>query len=272
MARDNGPRRRRRHSPPPRTGRSDELARRVLTAQDPVAPGARRREPWHRDVQGGTARAAVFGISDGLVSNVSLILGFAAAAPAPSVVRLAGIAGLLSGACSMAAGEYVSMRAQRELLARELHVEAAQITEDPDGERAQLVDIFTNRGIEPDTAQVLATEHMRTPELALLTHAREELGIDPTELGSPWGAAASSFVAFAVGASVPLVPWLLLTGGAAVWLSVLLGAVAAVAIGGTLGWLTGRSPLRSALRQLTVAALAAALTYLIGTLIGVTIA
>jgi VIT1/CCC1 family predicted Fe2+/Mn2+ transporter len=267
-AKGNGERR----SPPARTGRSDDLARRVLTEQGPALPRARRREPWHRDVQGGAARAAVFGISDGLVSNISLILGFAGAAPAPSVVRLAGIAGLLSGACSMAAGEYVSMRAQTELFTRELHVEAAQITEDPAGEHAQLVEIFTRRGIEPETAQVLASEHMRTPELALLTHAREELGIDPTDLGSPWGAAASSFVAFAVGASVPLVPWLLLTGGAAVWLSVLLGAVAALAIGGTLGWLSGRSPLRSALRQLTVAALAAAVTYLIGTLIGVTVA
>ena len=138
----------------------------------------------HRSVQGGSARAAVFGVSDGLVTNVSLILGIAGAHPAGGVVRLTGLAGLVAGAFSMAAGEYVSMRAQRELFERVL----ALRTRDPyppEGERRELVRIYEARGVEPDVAGHLATEMMRTPELALETHAREELGIDPSALGSP---------------------------------------------------------------------------------------
>jgi VIT1/CCC1 family predicted Fe2+/Mn2+ transporter len=230
-----------------------------------------RREPWHRGVQAGAARAAVFGVSDGLVSNVSLILGFAGAAPAPAVVRLAGIAGLISGACSMAAGEYVSVRAQAELFSRELEVEAAEIAADPEGEQEELTAIFTARGVEPDTAEELSRELMRTPELALQTHAREELGIDPDELGSPVSAAVSSLLSFALGALVPLVPWFVAAGGTAILASALLGALAALVIGATLARFTGRSVLRSALRQLTVAALAGGVTLAVGAAVGVTV-
>jgi len=251
------------------TAQSEHLARRVLSGRSALhGPSP---EPWHRDVQGGAARAAVFGISDGLVSNVSLILGFAGATPQPGVVRLAGIAGLIAGACSMAAGEYVSMRAQTELFERELSIEAAQITEDPDGERRQLVEIFTARGIEPETAHELSRELSASPELALETHAREELGINPGSLGSPWSAAWSSFVSFVVGALVPLVPWFFLGGiGAIIW-SVVLGAVAALLIGVTLARFTGRSALRSALRQLLIAVVAGAVTYGVGALLGVSV-
>jgi len=253
-----------------RTGESEQLAAHVLGGGRVLSRG-QRREPWHRDVQGGAARAAVFGISDGLVSNVSLILGFAGATPAPGVVRLAGIAGLLAGACSMAAGEYVSMRAQTELFERELSLEAAEIAADPAGEQQELADIYTGRGVRPATARVLARELSASPELALATHAREELGIDPEQLGSAWGAAGSSFVSFVVGAIVPLLPWFVLTGTAAVIGSVVLGAAAALAIGATLARFTGRSPVRSALRQLAVAVLAGAVTYGVGALLGVTV-
>lgn len=230
-----------------------------------------RRESWHRDVHGGAARAAVFGISDGLVSNVALILGFAGASPAPGVVRLAGIAGLLSGACSMAAGEYVSMRAQTELFEHELEVERRELAEDPEGELAELQAIFVGRGVEAGTAAELARELSATPELALETHAREELGIDPNELGSPRAAALSSFLSFAAGAVVPLLPWLFIGGGVAVLLSVVLGAVTALAIGATLARFTGRSTVRSAGRQLAVAVLAGAATFAVGGLLGVTV-
>jgi VIT1/CCC1 family predicted Fe2+/Mn2+ transporter len=226
-------------------------------------------EAHHRNIQGGTARAAVFGISDGLVSNVALILGVAGASPAPGVVRLAGLAGLIAGAVSMAAGEWVSMTAQAELLERELDMERIELRRRPESERRELVQIYRSRGVEPETAEQLATEMMRDPELALETHAREELGIDPKELGSPVAAAVSSFLAFAIGAMVPLLPWLLTRGGLALGLSIALGIVAAVAVGAALAGFTGRSMARSALRQLLVAAVAAGVTSVVGMAVGV---
>jgi VIT1/CCC1 family predicted Fe2+/Mn2+ transporter len=225
----------------------------------------------HRNVSGGTARAAVFGVSDGLVSNVSLILGVAGAVAStnPSFVRLAGLAGLVAGAFSMAAGEYVSMRAQTELLERELELERREIRRRPENERRELAAIYRSRGVHPSTADELATEMMRDPDLALETHAREELGIDPTSLGSPVGAAVSSFIAFCLGAVVPLIPWFFAKGTTAVVLSVVLGAIAALVVGALLAQFTGRSPLKSALRQLFIATLAAGVTFAIGKAVGV---
>src|SRR5437588_7489256 len=166
-------------------------------------------EHHHRDIRGGTARAAVFGVSDGLVSNVSLILGVAAGAhDLQGTVRLAGLAGLIAGAVSMAIGEYVSMTAQAELFERELELERHEIRRRPENERRELAHIYRARGVDPGTADELASQMMRDPDLALETHAREELGIDPNALGSPIGAAVSSFVAFAIGALAPLLPWL----------------------------------------------------------------
>lgn len=226
-------------------------------------------ESHHRNVQGGAARAAVFGISDGLVSNVALTLGVAGASPAPGVVRLAGLAGLIAGAVSMAAGEWVSMTAQAELLERELEMERIEIHRRPESERRELVQIYRSRGVEPETAEQLAREMMRDPDLALETHAREELGINPDQLGSPVGAAVSSFFAFAVGALIPLIPWLFTQGGLALALSIALGAGASLGIGAALARFTGRSAARSALRQLVVAALAAGVTYVVGAIVGV---
>ena len=222
----------------------------------------------HRDLRGGGARAAVFGLSDGLVTNVSLILGIAGAHPTGGIVRLAGIAGLVAGAFSMAAGEYVSMQAQRELFQRELDVERRALKDSPAAEGAELVEIYKKRGIDPSVARDLVDEVMQDPELALETHAREELGIDPSALGLPLQAAGSSFAAFAAGAFIPLLPWLITSGTAAIIASISAAAVAALATGALLGSLSGRPKWRSALRQLAIGAVAAAVTYGIGRLVG----
>jgi vacuolar iron transporter family protein len=222
----------------------------------------------HRDVQAGGARAAVFGVSDGLVSNVALILGVAGAHATAGSVRLAGVAGLIAGSFSMAAGEYVSMRAQSELMQRELAVEAQAIRRDPEIERRELAAIYESRGIDANMAEELSGRMMRDPEIALETHAREELGIDPRRTGRPFQAAAFSFVTFAVGALVPLVPWFATGGNRAIVWSIVLGGVAALAVGAALAHFTGRPWLWSAGRQLLILALAAAVTFSIGRLIG----
>jgi VIT1/CCC1 family predicted Fe2+/Mn2+ transporter len=228
-------------------------------------------EHHHRNIQGGAARAAVFGVSDGLVSNIALVLGMAGAGPAPGVVRLAGLVGLLGGAFSMAAGEYVSMKAQSELLQRELDLERIEIERRPENERRELAQIYRSRGVESSVADQLATEMMADPELALQTHAREELGIDPDELGAPVHAAGTSFGSFGVGALVPVLPWFFLSGTAAIVSSIVFGAVAAIVIGVLLARYTERPVVPSALRQLGIAALAAGVPYLIGSAVGVTV-
>ncbi len=229
----------------------------------------------HRDVQGGAARAAIFGISDGLVSNVALILGVAAAASASSdgsAVLVAGVAGLLAGASSMAAGEYVSMKAQAELVERELQIERQSLAEHPKAEAHELATIYEGRGIEPEHAQAMAEAVMADPEVALEVHAREELGIDPESVGNPIEAAASSFVAFAVGAILPLLPWFFSDGNGAIVASAVIGLVAAAAVGVTLAVFTERSKTRTAARQVGWATAACALTWLIGTALGASIA
>ncbi|MGH9190046.1 MAG: VIT1/CCC1 transporter family protein [Acidimicrobiales bacterium] len=226
-------------------------------------------ESHHRDIQGGTARAAVFGMSDGLVSNVAIVLGFAGANPVPGLVRLAGLAGLIGGAVSMAAGEYVSMTAQAELLERELEMERIELRRRPESERQELVSIYRSRGMSGDLADELASHMMRDPDMALETHAREELGIDPSSLGRPVGAAAWSFVTFSLGALVPLLPWFFLHGGAAVLTSVVLAGLAALGVGAALARFTGRGVVPSAARQLAVSAVPAALTYALGSAVGV---
>ena len=223
----------------------------------------------HRDVLGGGFRAAIFGVSDGLVSNVSLVLGTAAAHPGAGFVRLAGLAGLFGGAFSMAAGEYISMQAQREAFQRELAIEAEEIRRRPEGERRELEHIYRARGIDAEIAHRLAEELMADPVVALATHAREELGLDPDELGSPYQAALSSFVTFAVGALVPLVAFLGGSSGTtAVVIAVGLTALGALVVGGLLSLVTVRSWYFSAARQLAICAIAGAATYGIGSAIG----
>ena len=169
----------------------------------------------------------------------------------------------------MAAGEYISMRAQTELFERELEIERRELRRSPHAETMELSRIYESRGVQPTRARALAEEMMRDPDLALETHAREELGIDPSSLGSPWSAALSSFIAFTIGAVIPLVPWFFSTGTAAVVASVILGAIAAVAVGVALANLTGRSWVWSGLRQLTIAAGAASVTFAVGRIVGV---
>ncbi len=222
----------------------------------------------HRDVRGGGARAAVFGLSDGLVTNISLVLGVAGASPGGQIVRLVGVAGLVAGAFSMGAGEYLSMAAQRELLERELDVERESLSQSPEGEAQELLGMYEERGIAPAVARDMVHEVMQDPELALETHAREELGISPAHLGSPVQAAVSSFLSFALGAFIPLVPWLITSGTAAIVASIVLTVVASLTVGVVLATFTQRLVVRSALRQLVITAVAAGVTYGIGRAIG----
>ncbi len=210
----------------------------------------------------------MFGISDGLVSNVALILGMAGAHTSVTSVRLAGLAGLVGGAFSMAAGEYVSMRAQTELMERELDVERQALHHEPEDERRELSAIYERRGLEPQLATELAIKMMRDPQTALETHAREELGINPNQLGNPLQAAVSSFFMFALGAVVPLLPWLVTSGSTAAWASVILTAVASLSVGVALSFFTERAWLWSACRQLLISGVAAGVTFSIGRIIG----
>jgi len=225
-------------------------------------------EVHHRQISGGWFRAAIFGISDGLVTNVSLILGFAGANPGHSVIRLAGLAGLVAGGFSMGSGEYLSMKAQKELLESEIEVERKALIANPEEEQRELRQIFIDRGIELELADRLSVDLMRDPDLALRTHTREELGIDPSATGSPWMAALSSFWAFVVGAFIPLLPWLWSTTGNQIYWSIGLAAVGAAVVGGAIGWFTRRGIWRSATRQIVIAALAAAVTFGVGRLVG----
>jgi VIT1/CCC1 family predicted Fe2+/Mn2+ transporter len=233
-----------------------------------------RREHWHRTSgRSGTLRAVIFGVSDGLVSNLSLVMGVAGAASEnPSFILLAGIAGLLAGAVSMAAGEYISMQSQRELFERQIALEQAEMEAMPEEEEAELAAIYRSKGFTRDEAATIAHRIFRDPETALDTLVREELGLDPDELGSPWGAAFGSFLAFAVGAVVPVIPYLF--GGGTLVLGVSLGAslVALFAVGAGVSLLTGRGLLFSGARQLGIGLAAAIVTYLVGSLIGVAIA
>ena len=220
----------------------------------------------------GTLRAAIFGVNDGLVSNLSLIFGVSGAGADNQVVILAGVAGLLAGAFSMAAGEYISVRVQREVFERLIHLEAHEIGSDPEAERLELSELYVRKGLPRDLAERLATELMKDPEVALDTHAREELGLDPQEgLGSPFAAAGSSFATFAAGAFVPLLPFLVTSGAAAVVASAILSGIALFAVGAAMSILTGRRAIVSGLRMLAIGAAAAGVTYLVGTLLDVSV-
>jgi VIT1/CCC1 family predicted Fe2+/Mn2+ transporter len=218
----------------------------------------------------GALRAAIFGVNDGLVSNLSLIFGVAGAGATNEVVILAGVAGLLAGAFSMAAGEYISVRVQREVFERLIHLEAHEIGSDPEAERAELAALYVRKGLPRDLADRLAEELMRDPEVALDTHAREELGLDPQEgLGSPVAAAAASFGMFSAGALVPLLPFLFGSGSGAIVVSAALSAAALFGVGAAMSYLTGRNALVSGARMLAIGASAAAITYLVGALLDV---
>jgi len=223
----------------------------------------------HKDVHGGARRASVFGASDGLVSNVLLIIGVAGADVSASTVRVTGIVGLLAGAISMAAGEYVSVRAQADLVKGELDRERIALAEEPEHEMEELAELYVERGLEPDQAAEVAAALMANPETALRVHAREELGVDPDDLSSPWVAAFSSLFAFALGAFLPLIPWFFGSGNVAIWSSLCLAIVGAALIGVLLSIQTQQSMWRTVARQVGIAAGAAAITYAIGSAVGV---
>jgi len=234
--------------------------------------GGTGAEAWHRSGQSGTLRASIFGVSDGLVSNLSLVMGFVGAAAANQLVVLAGVAGLLAGAFSMAAGEWISMTSQRELFERQIELEREELKVMPEQEELELAAVYRRKGIPDADARRLAHRLMADPEVALDTKAREELGLDPDQLGSPWGAAISSFLAFTVGAFVPLAAFLVTSGRAAFLASLVLSGVALFAVGAAVSLFTGRSLVYSGARQVLIGAAAAAVTYGVGAVIGVAIA
>jgi VIT1/CCC1 family predicted Fe2+/Mn2+ transporter len=214
-------------------------------------------------------RAAVFGVSDGLVSNLGLILGVAGADPAPAVVRVAGLAGLVAGAVSMGAGEYNSVRVQNELFERELELERIELRRNPAGEQEELAEVYEARGVPGQRARELAAAMMSDPDMALEVHAKEELGMSPDSLASPLAAAGSSLVCFSVGALVPLAPWFVVEGSAATIASLVLAVVAAVAVGWAIAATAERPVARVVARQLLFTLVPAAITYAVGSALGV---
>lgn len=219
----------------------------------------------HRDVTGGWLRPAVFGVMDGLVSNTALLAGVAGGGGSARTVLLAGLAGLTAGAFSMATGEYVSVASQTELTRAEIEVEKAEIRRVPEAEEAELAGIFRSRGVDAATAREVARQLSADPEQAWRVHAREELGVDPDDLPSPWVAAGSSFAAFVAGALVPVLPYAL--GGSSLLLPVLLALVALFVAGAVVSRFTDRSAVSSGTRQLVLGGLATLVTYGVGSVV-----
>jgi len=223
----------------------------------------------HRDVTGGWLRPAVFGAMDGLVSNFALIAGVVGATGAGKGAVVAGFAGLVAGACSMAAGEYTSVKSQTELMRAEIAVERAELARNPEGERAELAALYRSRGLEPELADQVAAGLSADPEQALRVHVREELGVDPDDLPSPMLAAASSFVAFALGALVPLVPFLF--GASGLTVALVLSVLGLFGFGAAVAQMTARPWWLGGMRQLALGVGAAAITFGIGNLLGVAV-
>ncbi|NGO13894.1 hypothetical protein G5C60_41450 [Streptomyces sp. HC44] len=228
--------------------------------------GAHRDNHTHRDVTGGWLRPAVFGAMDGLVSNLALMTGVAGGAVSHQTVVLTGLAGLAAGAFSMAAGEYTSVASQRELVEAELDVERRELRKYPKDEERELAELYERRGVTPGLAREVARQLSKDPEQALEIHAREELGIDPGDLPSPTVAAASSFGSFALGALLPVLPYLL--GATALWPAVLLALLGLFACGAVVARVTARTWWYSGLRQLALGGAAAGVTYALGSLFG----
>lgn len=228
--------------------------------------GSARVGHEHADVTGGWLRPAVFGAMDGLVSNFALIAGVAGGGVDRTVIVLAGLAGLAAGAFSMAAGEYTSVAAQAELAEAEIAVEREELRVNPDAEERELAAMYVARGLDADLAAEVARQLHRDPETALHVHAREELGVTPGELPSPRLAATSSFLSFAVGALIPVLPYLL--GLDALWLVTVLSLAGLFVCGAVVTQVTSRPWWYGGLRQLVLGAAAAALTYAFGNLVG----
>jgi VIT1/CCC1 family predicted Fe2+/Mn2+ transporter len=226
----------------------------------------------HRSALGGSLRAGVFGVNDGLVSNVSLVLGVAGAGAGGRYVLTAGVAGLLAGALSMAAGEYVSVRSQREMYEYQIALEREELAEYPQEEAEELALIYQARGVELGQARALSHALLARPEQALDVLSREELGLNPDDLGSPWQAATASFIAFAAGAVIPLIPFLLgLSALRATLAAALITLVALFTVGLGLSLFTGRHAVRGALRMVLIGGAAGSVSFLVGRALGVAI-
>jgi VIT1/CCC1 family predicted Fe2+/Mn2+ transporter len=237
-----------------------------------VAPEGFRIPPpdHHRNVTGGGwLRPALFGAMDGLVSNTSLIAGIAGGGASRHTILLGGLAGLAAGAFSMGAGEYTSVQAQTEATLAEIEMEALELRRRPTTERAELAKAYRERGLTAELADEVAAQLMAQPDQGLHAHAQEELGVDIDRLPNAWMAAGSSFVAFAIGALLPVLPYLL--GARPLWLALVIGAVGLLAAGAFASHFTTRGPLYSGVRQLLFGALAAALTYGVGQAVGTSI-
>ncbi|MFC8129279.1 VIT1/CCC1 transporter family protein [Streptomyces sp. NPDC057302] len=227
---------------------------------------AHRDNHTHRDVNGGWLRPAVFGAMDGLVSNLALMTGVAGGAVSQQTIVVTGLVGLTAGAFSMAAGEYTSVASQRELVQAELDVERRELRKHPADEEKELAALYESRGVEPGLAREVAKQLSKDPEQALEIHAREELGIDPGDLPSPTVAAVSSFGAFALGALLPVLPYLL--GADTFWPALVLALIGLFGCGAVVAKVTARSWWFSGLRQLALGGAAAGVTYALGSLFG----
>ena len=248
----------------------ERAAGRTIAAMQGIPEGGRiaRSEGRHRAEVGGVLRATVFGVNDGLVSNFSLVMGVAGGTSNNGIVLLAGIAGIVAGAFSMASGEWISIRSQRELYENELRIEQEELRAFPEEERDELEMIYRAKGIAPDDARALVDTIMDRNDVALDTLAREELGLDPQTLGSPWVAAGSSFAAFALGAALPVIPFLFGSGTAATVVAAALSVVALFAVGAATSIFTGRHAGRAGLRMALIGLVVAAVTFGIGSLVG----
>jgi VIT1/CCC1 family predicted Fe2+/Mn2+ transporter len=254
----------------PAMAKQEAAAGRTIAAMQGIPTGGRiaRSEGWHRASVGGVLRASVFGMNDGLVSNFSLVMGVAGGTTNKSIVVLAGVAGLVAGAFSMASGEWISIRSQRELYENELRIEREELRTFPEEERDELELIYRAKGIAPEAARALVANIMRRSDVALDTLAREELGLDPARLGSPWVAAISSFLAFALGALIPLSPFFFGSGTAAAVVAASVSLLALFAVGAATSIFTGRDAGRSGLRMALIGAVVATVTFFIGKAVG----
>ncbi|MGE0399368.1 MAG: VIT1/CCC1 transporter family protein [Kofleriaceae bacterium] len=262
------------HTRMPAQERSHARVLASLSRRRRGAPGSElaRIEGRHRNVGGNALRAAVLGANDGLCSNLSLVMGIAGATTQSNVILVTGTAGLLAGACSMALGEWISVTSARELAERELRTEAAELAAAPEEEREELELIYQAKGIAKEDAKQMSEAVIADQGAALDVLAREELGLDPEDLGgSPWTAAGTSFVLFAIGAIIPLAAFLFLTGTTAIVVSAAMSALALFGIGAAITIFTGRPALSSGLRQLVLGLAAAGLTFGVGHLLGVAV-
>ncbi|HET6817974.1 MAG TPA: VIT1/CCC1 transporter family protein [Mycobacteriales bacterium] len=245
----------------------------IDNSADPARSGkpARSQEPahQHRDVSGGWLRPTVFGAMDGLVTNVSLIAGVGGGGLDRQRIILTGLAGLVAGAFSMATGEYTSVASQNELVRAEVELERRELHRNPEREQRELAEAFVDKGVDPELAHQVARQVSEDPDEALLLHAREELGVDPTELPSPWVAAVSSFFSFSIGAVVPLLPFF--AGVSVLWPALAISAVTLFGAGAVVARLTNKPIWFGGLRQLALAVLAAGVTYGVGRGIGASV-